>query len=67
LKRTKSGFCRKKYLFNQKKQIFLGEKAFLFKTEMEISTIQDGGNNLNWGSDMAYSKFGPNMNYDELE
>jgi len=33
---------------------------------MEISTIQDGGHNLNGASDMTYSKFGPNMNYDEL-
>jgi len=34
---------------------------------MEISTIQDGGHNRNGGPDMAYSKFGPNMNCDELE
>jgi len=28
----------KNIFFDQKKQIFLGEKAFFFKTEMEISS-----------------------------
>jgi len=49
-----------KKLFNQKKQIFLDEKAFFFKTEMENSTFQDAGHNLNGTPDMTYSKFDPN-------
>jgi len=51
-------FCRKK--IHQKKQYFLGEKAFFFKSEMEISTFQDAGHNLNGAPDTTYSKFGPN-------
>jgi len=46
-------------------QIFLGEKAF-FKSEMEISTFQDAGHNLNGTHDMAYRKSALIMNYDEL-
>jgi len=43
-------FVEKKNLFNQKKQIFPGEKAFFQIRNGEISTFPD----------MAYSKFGPN-------
>jgi len=43
-----------------------GEKAF-FKSEMDISTFQNVGHNLNGSPDTAYSKFGPNYElYDEL-
>jgi len=49
-------FLKKRNLFDQKKQIFLGEKAFLFKTEMEISTIQDGEHNLNGAPAVASSE-----------
>jgi len=49
-----------KNFFDQKKQIFLGEKAFFFKIEIKISTIQDAEHNLNGVLDMSYSKFSPN-------
>jgi len=32
-------FCKKK-LLNQKMQIFLGEKAFFFKAEMDFPTFK---------------------------
>jgi len=48
--------------FCSEKQIFLGEKAFCFKTEIKISTFQDAGHNLNGAPDMSYSKF--TLNYD---
>jgi len=51
---------------NQKKQIFLGEKAFFFKLEMEISTFQDAGHNLNVPHDIAYSKLALIMNWIDL-
>jgi len=39
--------------------LFLGEKAFFFKTEMKISTLQSVGENLNGAPDMAFGKFSP--------
>jgi len=42
------------------KNLFWLEKAFFFKTEIEISTFQDVGHNLNGSPDMTYSKFSPN-------
>jgi len=51
---------KKKTTFYQKKQIFLGEKAFFFKSEMGISTFQDTVHNMNGATDTAYSKIGPN-------
>jgi len=35
----------------------MGEKAFLFKTEMKIFTFQDAGHYLNGDRDMSKSKF----------
>jgi len=46
-------FYRKKSFFNQKKAIFLGEKAFFFKAEMKIFTFQGAGHNLNNAPGMA--------------
>jgi len=48
-------------IFVEKK---LSEKAFFFKSEMEISTFQDAGHNLNGVLDMAYSKFGSNYEHE---
>jgi len=46
----------KKIFLIRKKQIFMGEKAFFFKTEMKISTFQDAGHNLNGVHNMSKSK-----------
>jgi len=47
-------FYRKNIFFDQKNHIFLGEKAFFFKTEIKTSTFQDAGLNQNGAPDMSY-------------
>jgi len=49
----------KKKTFLIIKANFSRRKAFFFKTEIELSTFQDAGHNLNGAPDMAYSKFDP--------
>jgi len=49
-------------LFNQKKQIFLGEKAFFPKQKWRFSPFKTQDINLNRAPDMAYNKF--SLNYE---
>jgi len=39
--------------FCSEKQMFLGEKAFCFKTEIKMPTFQGAEHNLNEGPDMS--------------
>jgi len=45
-------FCRKKAFISEKAN-YSSRKSIFFKSEMEISTFQDAGHNLNEASSLA--------------